>query len=57
MCDVDFEIIQRAHIEIINTPYTKVIRSLFLLKNVQSQVYRNVLNYLKKITSFQIANY
>jgi len=34
--DVDFEIIQRAHIEIVNTTYTKVIRSLFLLKNVGS---------------------
>jgi len=34
--DVDFEIIQRAHIEIINTTYTKVIRSLFRLKNVGS---------------------
>jgi len=34
--DVDFEIIQRAHREIINTTYTKVIRSLHLLKNVCS---------------------
>lgn len=32
--DLDFEIIQRAHREIINTSYAKVIRSIFLLKNV-----------------------
>jgi len=34
--DVDFKIIQRAHIEIIITTYTKRICSLFLLKNVGS---------------------
>jgi len=34
--DVDFEIIQRAHIEIINTTNTKVILIFFLLKNIGS---------------------
>jgi len=36
MSDVDFELIQAAHKEIINTNYTKIIRSLILLMNRHS---------------------
>ena len=70
--DADFEIIQNAHKDIINTSHTKILRSRILLKNINSYAefkelklmknsyipeFRKQINFLMKPITSLTANY